>query len=208
MYRLDVYRFPFGLEVSTVEQVDRSAKRAFVLGVYASAVHALWRSPSGAVKVKAFAVASEPEIFWTGEGVQDVIDQISVPPAVGSLEPATPDMNGPSGRTLDTHYLQPLGFDRESTWLCDLLPQSRQNDSQADAVRRECEPLVVQGVLPPATIPPVPSRFADKARLQAIEMELLESGRRCSSHSAINRFGSSSGHTAELPFLENKNIME
>jgi hypothetical protein len=36
---------PFGQPVRKVEQIDRSAKRVFVLGVYASAVHAKWLDP-------------------------------------------------------------------------------------------------------------------------------------------------------------------
>jgi hypothetical protein len=36
----------------------------FVLGVYASAVHAEWRSPEGSVICQALAIASEPCIFW------------------------------------------------------------------------------------------------------------------------------------------------
>ena len=35
--------FPFGMPIMPVQQADRSPKRVFVLGVYASAVHARWR---------------------------------------------------------------------------------------------------------------------------------------------------------------------
>jgi hypothetical protein len=57
------YFFPFGHELKKVEQKDRSPKKAFVLGVYASAVHARWIDKNGKQKVSALAVASEPEIF-------------------------------------------------------------------------------------------------------------------------------------------------
>jgi len=35
--------FPFGEKVREVEQKDRSPKQVFILGVYASAVHAKWK---------------------------------------------------------------------------------------------------------------------------------------------------------------------
>jgi len=76
--------------------VDRESKRAFVLGVYASAVHAKWIGPDGKVLVKALAVASEPTIFWTGgraEG-EKIIGGIHVPDAAGRLVPADDAFNG------------------------------------------------------------------------------------------------------------------
>jgi len=39
--------FPFGQPIRKVEQRVRSKKRVFVLGVYASAVHARWIGPDG-----------------------------------------------------------------------------------------------------------------------------------------------------------------
>lgn len=42
-----------------------------MLGVYAYAVHAKWLDKDN--KVIVMAVASEPEIFWTGEGVEKII---------------------------------------------------------------------------------------------------------------------------------------
>ena len=41
------YFFPFGQELKEVEQKDRAPKEAFVLGVYASAVHARWLDKNG-----------------------------------------------------------------------------------------------------------------------------------------------------------------
>jgi hypothetical protein len=37
------YYFPFGETVRPLVQQDRSPKKVFVLGVYASAVHARWK---------------------------------------------------------------------------------------------------------------------------------------------------------------------
>jgi len=60
------YSFPFGQPLVPVKQQDRSPKKVFILGVYASAVHAKWRNEIGNVLVQALAVASEPYIFWRG----------------------------------------------------------------------------------------------------------------------------------------------
>lgn len=60
------YNFAFGQPLVSVEQKDRSPKGIFILGVYASAVHAKWRDKKGKVLVNALAVASEPYIFWRG----------------------------------------------------------------------------------------------------------------------------------------------
>jgi hypothetical protein len=56
--------FPFGQPVLEVVQTDRTPKSVFVLGVYASAVHARWVSTSEKTVVNALAVVSEPYIFW------------------------------------------------------------------------------------------------------------------------------------------------
>ena len=63
----NVGTFPFGQPVLRVVQRDRGPKRVFVLGVYASAVHARWIGPDGRQRIGAVAVASEPEIFWRGD---------------------------------------------------------------------------------------------------------------------------------------------
>src|SRR5687767_9922054 len=123
---MDIERcvFPFGQPLHPVEQTDRTPKRVFVLGVYASAVHARWIGADGREIVKALAVASEPYIFWRGDGAGDIIRQIEVPPAVGRLLPADAQFNGPSGIALDEHILRPLGLERSDAWLCDLVPHS------------------------------------------------------------------------------------
>ncbi len=132
------YRFPFGQPVHPVVQQDRTFKRAFVLGVYASAVHAVWVSHRGRVLVRALAVASEPEI-------------------------------------LDTQFLRPMGLSRSDAWLCDLLPASRVNHAQQRALKRHYRPLVERGLLPEATVPLVPSIFADDARRRDILAEVTTS---------------------------------
>ena len=59
------YHFPFGETVKPLVQEDRTPKKVFVLGVYASAVHARWKNGAN-TKCNALAVASEPRIFWDG----------------------------------------------------------------------------------------------------------------------------------------------
>lgn len=172
----DDYRFPFGQRVQRVEQADRSPKRVFVLGVYASAVHCTWLYATGRVRVQALAVASEPYPFWRGDGAQEIVDGIEVPEAEGTLIPAAQKFNGPSGIALDEQILGPLGDSRSESWLCDLLPESRANSGQLAAIDREYLPLSKQGIVPPATVPPVPSHFADDARRDEILAELQASG--------------------------------
>ena len=77
-FMIEKYYFPFGQELKKVEQEERSTKKAFVLGVYASAVHARWIDQNGKQKVTALAVASEPDIFWTGENAEKIISGINI----------------------------------------------------------------------------------------------------------------------------------
>lgn len=170
-----MYNYPFGEKLTPVVQIDRSPKRIFVLGVYASAVHACWYGPSGKISVRALAVASEPYIFWRGEGADSIIERIPIPAQCGFLGVADPRLNGPSGVVLDEQYLAPLGYAREDAWLCDLLPETRLNLSQKQALERAYMPFVRQGIVPEVTIPEVPRRFCDATRAQAIADEILAS---------------------------------
>jgi uracil-DNA glycosylase len=167
--------FPFGAPLRTLVQQERSAKRVFVLGVYASAVHARWVGPDGKERVKALAVASEPTIFWDGSGAAEIVAGLSVPPAAGRLESAGEKFNGPSGRSLDFAYLKPLGLTRADAWLCDLVPHACRNPSQAAALAREYEPMQARWSLPTVDLPDVPARFASPMRREEVLAELKES---------------------------------
>jgi uracil-DNA glycosylase len=167
--------FPFGQPVEIVEQQDQEPGPVFVLGVYASAVHAKWKDAAGRTVVKALAVASEPYIFWRGDGAVEIIERIEVPPELGSLVPAAPQLNGPSGKALDDQFLQPLGYGRSEAWLCDLVPHACMNAGQFKAVQREYWPLMVQHDLPRPTVPPVPRQLTDAQRREAIADELASS---------------------------------
>lgn len=131
------FYFPFGQPLKKVEQKDKNPKEAFVLGVYASAVHARWTDKNGKQKISALAVASEPDIFWRGENAEEIINKIHIPDELGKLTlPTDKRLNGPSGRALDEKFLKPFNLSRENTWLCDLLPYSRVNENQKSAIEK------------------------------------------------------------------------
>jgi uracil-DNA glycosylase len=167
--------FPFGEEIRVVEQRDRSTKKVFILGVYASSVHARWIDANGRTIVKALAVASEPYIFWRGDGVKEIIQEIEIPPAAGKLVPAAPRFNGPSGIALDERIIEPLDMTREDTWLCDLVPHSFMNTSQKRAIGKNYLPLVDKFDLPVPTVPSVPRKLTDETRREEILNEIEES---------------------------------
>jgi hypothetical protein len=100
------YYFPFGQQLKKVQQTNRSTKKAFVLGVYASAVHAKWIDADGKEEIKALAIASEPCIFWRGENAERIIAAIKIPDLLGTLTiPSDDTLNGPSGLARDNLFL-------------------------------------------------------------------------------------------------------
>lgn len=167
--------FPFGQPIRRVVQTDRSAKRVFVLGVYASAVHARWIGPDGKEVVRALGVASEPYIFWRGDGTDEIISRIEIPAEAGSLVSAGGNLNGPSGRSLDDDFIRPLGIGRDQAWLCDLVPHSCMNAGQARAIKEHYAPVARRLGLPDADWATVPKKLADEARCREIAEELRES---------------------------------
>lgn len=165
--------FPFGNPIIPVRQECRGKRRVFVLGVYASAVHARWVSEDGQILIRALAVASEPSIFWRGSDVENIINSIPVPTGAGRLLPANRSLNGPSGKALDDCILSPVGITRDQAWLCDLLPESRCNPSQKSALEREYLPRMKLLGLPEFNFPPVPKVLATNERVDEISEELL-----------------------------------
>jgi len=161
--------FPFGKPIRKVCQKDCTPKKVFVLGVYASAVHARWIDEQNRTFIRALAVDSEPVIFWNGEGAKQIINKIERLPVVGKLVPAAESLNGPSGKVLDNYFLKPLGFkDRSDVWLCDLVPFSCRNPGQAAALAREYDPKMHSIGLPEYHWPTVPEKLADEARVKEI----------------------------------------
>lgn len=148
--------FPFGQKLTKVEQTDKAPnKKVFVLGVYASAVHARWLDKDRKQKVTAMAVAGEPYIFWRGDNAEQIISSIIIPKELGKLEqPTNKLMNGPSSIALDNLFLEPLGYNREQSWLCDLLPESRVNPDQRKVLNMFYNHEITSKYnLPPANIP-------------------------------------------------------
>ncbi len=170
----DLGVFPFGSPVKPVAQQDRTPKQFFVLGVYASAVHAVWCGSDGKRKVNALAVASEPEIFWRGEDAGSIIASIKVPSKLGQLSPAPRQFNGPSGRSLDREFLEPLGITRDDVWLSDLYPFSHLNPGQRKAVAREYLPLIEEYGLAQPSLRPAPNKGPGEERCQEIWQEITE----------------------------------
>lgn len=169
--------FPFGQPILPVLQNGRTKKRVFVLGVYASAVHARWVGEDGRQKIAAVGVASEPEIFWRGSqnDAQEIIARIGLPPGAGRLTPASDHLNGPSGQALDERFLEPLGLSRVDAWLCDLIPHSCMNMKQAAALKREYDPLRDTLGLPAYDWPLLPAELTGSDRRMEIERELGDS---------------------------------
>lgn len=170
------YYYPFGEEVRPVVQQDRNPKKVFVLGVYASAVHARWRIGNKII-CQALAVASEPRIFWDGnkEEAKEIISRINIPKELGILEPAGRHLNGPSARTLDEHILKRLEYTRNDAWLCDLLPETMLNPNQVKVLKEKYEPLIKQYGLNRVTIQERRTDFCNEKRRLEILAELEES---------------------------------
>ena len=171
-----MYYYPFGEPLHRVVQQDRTPKKVFVLGVYASAVHARWKQ-GNEVKCAALAVASEPRVFWDGneEEAREIISRIQIPKELGTLEPADTKYNGPSAKVLDEHILAPLGYSRKDAWLCDLLPETRLNDNQINALKDTYEKVREEYGLNEVTIPECPNQYCDSERCQEILAEIEES---------------------------------
>jgi len=82
---MEDYIFPFGNKVEKVYQKITSAKKVFVLGVYASAVHAKWVSKEGKQITPAIVCSSEPYIFGDGNinDAKKILSQIKIPNEIG-----------------------------------------------------------------------------------------------------------------------------
>ncbi len=167
--------FPFGQSVRKVIQTDRTPKKVFVLGVYASAVHACWKNTRNKTIVNALAVSSEPYIFWRGDNVESILQKIEIPEKIGVLVPPDKQFNGPSGLALDDLILHSLGLDRSQAWLCDLISHSCINPGQQQAIQREYLPLQYKYNLPPPSVPSVPTKLSDEKRRNQIFAEIIQS---------------------------------
>jgi len=171
---IEIGTFPFGGTIERVVQVDRGPKRAFVLGIYASAVFARWLAEDGSTLVSAAAVASEPEPFWRGENAQEIVASVPLPPGAGRLEVAGDNLNGATGIALDALFLAPLGLERFETWMCDLVPYSCKTPRQANALAKVYDRRAAKLGLPEYDWPLLPEDLTDTQRREEIAAEVLE----------------------------------
>lgn len=104
-------------------------------------------------------MADEPEPFWDGTGHQAVLQRVAqrVPPQAGSLRDAG-DHNGRAGRTLNDHFLSPLGLVRDDIWVADIQNYYLASDGQVQRVKKSYAPFAESGVVPPAELIPRASR--------------------------------------------------
>lgn len=158
--------FPFGQKLKRLEQECRTPKDVFVLGAYASAVHARWVGPNGKIISAALAVASEPRIFWDGhkEEAECIIASINIPEGMGHLAPAACRLNGPSGRALDRCILEPLGFERSGAWLCDLIPEARLNKYQQNRIEKSYNPFINKYGLNEVSVPCLKGNYSSEIK--------------------------------------------
>jgi hypothetical protein len=163
-----VYRFPFGQKLTPVPHTHSGRTNIFVLGAYSSALHARWKfGPRGSDRVKALAIANEPEPFWGGMGEMDLITNHT--PPFGSLL-STPQ-NGASGTALRDRYLIPLDLDAANCWLTDVVNTYFSTPQQRDAFERA---YASKGLAAPNwTLPLRPQRIApDAERKEQLISEL------------------------------------
>jgi hypothetical protein len=174
----DDFRFPFGEPLKVTPPQEARNAKAFVVGVYASAVHARWIGPDGKEACKALAVATEPHSFWDGNGADGIIGRIEVPEGMGKLEPAARKFNGPSGETLRDRYLAPLGLDVRACWITDLHDRYFLSPGNAIAIGRyERLRAKVRPRSKPAKLPPRPTRVVPSSeRLKRLRDEFERSG--------------------------------
>lgn len=169
--------FPFGEAVERLSQKDRTPKKYFVIGSYASAVHTAWYDLNEKVITKSLAVANEPEILWTGNSFEamTIINRLNCPPEAGSLCDPGKWMNGGVGRLFNMDILKPLNIFRSDVWLALLIPFTIANKGQRKAMNRYnriCE----QFKLPPAKLHPsnIKSELIDEERISELLKELEE----------------------------------
>lgn len=193
--------FPFGRPSTRrpPRRPERDAK-AFVLGVYPSALHVEWMLPSGHQpkgRVAAMAVDVEPSVFWDGvdpdpdEQIQRWRETVGFTigddaDCDGQLGPVR--LNGSSGAIVRQRVLLPLGLDFDTTWLTDALPfffvkyGTKDRREQGDVLDVVFNPFAVaSGRWEPARLPRRPSptglvRVAAGEEQERLRGELLESG--------------------------------
>lgn len=128
-------QFVFGRPVVPAKPVADGARDLFVLGAYPSALHVKWRLPHDLGLIRAIAVDNEPEPFWNGDQEEAYFrlwkEAVSFQPAWGEVE-MCPQFNGPSGKWVENHILEPLGTKREDSWITDCLDTYYESEGASD----------------------------------------------------------------------------
>lgn len=154
--------FPFGASLEACGATTPEPVDAFVLGAYPSGLHVQWTPPpdTGLRPVRALAVDNEPEVFWDGADAAARVkawEAEQFDPAWGEIRPAT--LNGPSGRWLYEHVLDPMkaaGVD--SHFITDCLTTYRLSTGAAARIDDTYRPFAeTQPDLPPVSLPPHPT---------------------------------------------------
>ena len=145
-------QFPFGQPIQPVTWPHPGRKQVLIIGVYPSAVHARWVDVDGRIRIRAVAVANEPEPFWLGQDAEEHIEAVAatVPPVAGRLIAAS-EYNGPSGQALDASVLGPLGLTRDHIRVADIDNRYMANSAQQKATAGYCQLLASKGLVPPVS---------------------------------------------------------
>lgn len=200
MTELDEARYPFG-QPSTRRGPRRPSElcRAFVLGVYPSAVHVRWTLPrwyseDQRVVVGSLAIDDEPEVFWDGGDAADRVSRWETTvgfrggDADGEHGQVRPAGNGTSGESVRDRILVPLGLAPHEVWFTDAVdrffvkragPRAR-GRQQGDVIEQVYNPFAQRAGLPLADLParPAPAalvRIAVEEHRDRLRSELLDS---------------------------------
>lgn len=167
--------FPFGCPVSPCKPSANSQRRFFVLGAYPSALHVRWTPPKPHRAIRAIAVDNEPEPFWCGGESESVLIEtwkkaVGWKEEWGSVAPVG-HLNGSSGTWVQKNVLDPLGANRETTWITDCLDTYRCSSKLAGRIKDTYEPFAKGAGLTSAALSTHPSE-------QVIVDEALEKHQR------------------------------
>lgn len=152
--------FPFGAPVDELAVgLPTREVSTFVLGAYPSAVHVEWTPPAGmGRRVVALPVDNEPYPFWDGAGMDHFVErwrQRWFRPEWGTVRAAT--LNGPSGRSLHSRWLAPLGVAVDDYFVTDCLPTSMMSTGVKKALDTVYSPLSDRLGLPEVSMDTHPS---------------------------------------------------
>jgi hypothetical protein len=141
-------RFPFGSPIQPVTWRHLGPRPVLIIGVYPSAVHARWLDGDGRTRIRALAVANEPEPFWTGQDAEKHLAAVAAtaPAVVGRLVAAS-GHNGLSGQALDGSVLVPLGLTRNHVRIADIDNRYMANPAQQQAIDRCYNLLAEKGLV-------------------------------------------------------------